>query len=66
MDINTLLTLLIWLLILGGVVYVLWWLIGVVGLPEPFNKIAKIIVAIVVAVVLLNMLIGSLPLIRIR
>lgn len=60
--------LLVTVIVLGLVFYLLWWLIGVVGLPEPFNKVAQIIVALVVVVVLLSLLFGGLniPVLRLR
>jgi len=45
----------IYCLVLGAVVWLLLWLIGYLGIPEPFNKVARGIV-IVFAVLLLIML----------
>jgi hypothetical protein len=69
MDLSALLNVVIYLLIIGGVFYLLFWLIGFAGLPEPFSKIAKIIVAVVAVVILINLLLGfggHTPLIRMR
>jgi len=38
--------LLVTVIVLGLVFYVLWWLIGVIGLPEPFNKVAIVLIAL--------------------
>lgn len=47
------------LLIVGGLIcYLLWWLIGFIGLPEPFNKVARVLVAVVAVVLLINALLG--------
>lgn len=51
-------TLLIWLVIVGVVFWLLWWFIDFVGLPEPFNKVAKVIIALVAVLILLNLLLG--------
>jgi hypothetical protein len=41
---------------------VIWWLvnwlIGYIGLPEPFNKVLRVIVAIVAVIFLINFLFG--------
>lgn len=50
--------LLIELVIVGLVVYLLWWLIGYIGLPAPFDKVARVIVAVIAVVYLINMLLG--------
>ncbi len=46
----------IWVLIAGLIFWLLNWLITYVGVPEPFNKIAKVIIAIVAVVMLINAL----------
>jgi hypothetical protein len=69
MDLSALVNLLVYLIIVGGVCWLLWWLIGFIGLPEPFNKVARIIVAVVAVLFLINMLLGfagHTPFIRMR
>jgi Zn-dependent protease with chaperone function len=61
-----LITLLIYIIVLGLVFYILWWLLGKVGLPEPFNKIATMILALICVLVLLNLLFGILPMPALR
>lgn len=35
------------LLIVGGLIFwLLHWLVGYVGLPEPFNKVARVVLAV--------------------
>lgn len=53
-----LVNILIWIIILGCIFGLLWWLIGYVGLPEPFNKVARIVIAVVAVLVLINVLLG--------
>jgi len=36
----------------------LLWLVGYVGLPEPFAKVAKIIIMVVGVIILINVLLG--------
>ena len=60
MDISLqgLLGLIVWVAIIGGVFYLLWWLIGFIGLPEPFGKVLRVIVAIVAVIFLVQVLLG--------
>lgn len=55
---STLVSLLITLVVVGLIAWLLWWLIGYVGLPEPFAKIANVIIALVVVVYLIDLLMG--------
>lgn len=48
------LTALIWIVVAGIIFWLVTWLISYVGLPEPFAKVAKVIVAVVAAVFLIN------------
>ena len=50
--------LLIYLVVWGLVLYVLWWAIGALALPEPFSKIATVLLVILTVAVLLNLLFG--------
>ncbi len=58
-PLGALVSLILYVIVGGLVFYLLWWLVGYVGLPEPFNKVARVIIA-VVAVVFLIMLLLSL------
>lgn len=57
---------LIWLICIGLIFWLLWWLIAYIGLPEPFNKVARVILAVAAVVVLINVLLSLAghPLIR--
>ncbi len=48
----------VYVLIAGVVFWLLTWLIAYVGIPEPFNKVAKVILGIAVVVFLINVLMG--------
>lgn len=54
------------LIIAGIIFYVLHWAIGYIGLPEPFNKVARVVLvllAVIVVCAILLSLIGY-PVIR--
>ncbi len=63
-----LLHLLIAVIVMGLVFYLFWWLIGYIGLPEPFDKVARVLIALVAVVFLIGILTGSVnfPVLRIR
>jgi hypothetical protein len=48
------------------VFYLLWWLLSVIGLPEPFNKVARVLIALVAVVLLLGLLFGGVSVPRLR
>ena len=58
---NGLLTLVIYIMVVGLIAYLLWWLIGYIALPEPFGKVARVVVAVVAVVLLVGVLMQLLP-----
>ena len=68
MDIAVLVHLLVWIIVVGAIFGLLWWLIDYVGLPAPFNKVAKVALAVVAVLLLINVLLGFIgaPLVRLR
>jgi hypothetical protein len=58
----SIINLIITIILLGLVFYILFWLLGKVGLPEPFNKVALVLIALAAAIVLLSVLFGKLRL----
>ena len=65
---SALLPILIQLIVAGLVLWLLWWLVGYVGLPEPFAKIANVLIAVVAVFFLIDIVlgIGGSPIIRWR
>ena len=55
---HDLFSILIYLVVWGLILYVLWWGIGKIGLPEPFGKVATVILVLVTVLVLINLLFG--------
>ena len=49
---------LIYLIVIGVVFGLLWWLVGYCALPEPFNKVARVVLAIAAVIVLISILMG--------
>ena len=46
----------IWLIIAAMVFWLISWLITYIGVPEPFNKVIKVILAIVAVLICINAL----------
>lgn len=57
---------LVWLVIAALIYFVIDWGLKKIGLPEPFNKIAQVILVLLVVVVLINalLLLAGKPFIR--
>ena len=49
---------LVWFIVIALIFWLLFWLISYVGLPEPFAKVAKVILAVVAVLVIINFLLG--------
>ena len=58
LSLGSLVELVIYLLIVGGVLWLLLWLVAYIGVPEPFSKVAKIVIMIVGVLILINVLLG--------
>jgi len=56
----------IYLIVLGVIFWLIWWLLSYIGLPAPFDKVARVILALAAVVVCINVLlsIAGHPLIR--
>ncbi len=55
---NSIVSALIWLICMGLVFYLLWWLISYIALPEPFAKVARVILALAAVILLINILLS--------
>lgn len=49
---------LIYLVIVALIFWVIWWFIGYVGIPEPFNKVIRVVVGLVALVFVINFLLS--------
>lgn len=48
----------IWLVISGLIIGLLFWFVDYVKLVEPFNKVCKVLLALVAILILINFLLG--------
>jgi len=58
MSIDALLNLVIVVVVAGLIFWLVWWFIDWVGLPEPFNKVVKVVIGLVALVFLIKILLG--------
>lgn len=49
----------IYLIIVGGVCWLLVWLVDYCTLPQPFNKVAKVVIAVVGVLICISALLGG-------
>jgi hypothetical protein len=66
-SISAAVTVVLYLIIAGLIFGLLWWLIGYCGVPEPFNKVARVILAVLavfVCIGILLSLVGGQPVFR--
>lgn len=59
-SVEGLISLLIWLVVVGLIFFLLWWFVGYIGLPEPFNKVARVLIGLVAFIILIYLLLGIL------
>lgn len=48
----------IYVLILGVIIWLLLWLIDYVPVPQPFNRVAKVVVVVIGVLILILLLLG--------
>ena len=57
-SLSSLVSFIVYLVIVGLIFWLLWWLVAFIGLPEPFSKIAKVVIAVVAVLICINLLLG--------
>jgi hypothetical protein len=55
----SIIALLVTLIIWGLIFWLLWWALGIIGLPEPFAKVATVILVLAAVLVIIGILTGS-------
>jgi predicted tellurium resistance membrane protein TerC len=56
----------LWIIVAGVIFSLLWWLVGYCALPAPFDKVARVVLAIAAVIVLIGalMALAGHPIIR--
>lgn len=50
------------IVLVAFIFWALWWFIGYMGVPEPFNKLLRVVVGLGALIVTLGILFGKVPL----
>ena len=58
MDVSGLLSLIVYIVVVGLIFWCVWWFLGYVGVPEPFNKVIRVIIGLVALIIVINLLLG--------
>ncbi len=53
-----LISFIVYLVIVGLIFWCIWWFIGYVGIPEPFNKVVRVVMGLVALLIVINLLLG--------
>lgn len=61
MNMSGLLSFVVTLVIAGLLFWLLIWFVDFVGLPEPFNKVIKVVIGLVAVIFLIGVLTGHVP-----
>lgn len=56
MSIDALLSFVIYLVVVGLVFWCIWWFLGYVGVPEPFNKVIRVVIGLVALIIVIGLL----------
>lgn len=59
--VGTLISLVIYLIIIGLIFYVLWWALSQMPLPEPFGTVARVLLVLVAVLIVVYLLLGLVP-----
>ena len=67
-DASLLIHAVVYLIVLGLVFWLLHWLLGQIAIPEPFNKVARVVLAVAAVLVVIGVLMSLIgqPLVRWR
>jgi uncharacterized membrane protein YpjA len=58
MEASSLINLLIEILVVGLIFGLIWWVVEYCNVPEPFNKVIRVILAVAAVLFLINLLLG--------
>lgn len=57
-SVGGLLNALIYLVIVGLILWVVWWAIGAIGIPDPIGKVIRVLFILIAAIIVINILLG--------
>lgn len=51
---------LLYLIGIGLIFWIIWWVVGYLGIPEPFNKVIRVVLVVAAAIVCIDFLLGMM------
>lgn len=57
-GLSGLLEFVVYLVVVGLIFWCIWWFLGYVGVPEPFNKVIRVILGLFALIIVVNLLLG--------
>lgn len=57
-SLSTAVTVVVYLVVAGLVFWLLWWLVNYIAPPEPFRKVANVVLAILAVLVVIGILLS--------
>ncbi len=66
-SLNAAVTVIVYMIVAGLVFWLLWWLVNYIAPPEPFRKVANVVLAILAVLVIIGILltfVGGQPIFR--
>lgn len=61
MEIGALISLLIWVVVIGAILYVVWWGISQIPMAEPLATVVRVVFVLIVCLIAINLLLQILP-----
>lgn len=58
LSLSGLLEFVVYLVVVGLIFFCVWWFLGYAGIPEPFNRIARVIIGLIALIIVVNLLLG--------
>jgi hypothetical protein len=57
-SLSGLLNVVLYLVVIGLIIWLLLWALGQVGLPDPFGRIIRVLIIVVGVILIINVLLG--------
>lgn len=61
MEVGALISLLVWLVVIGAILFIVWWGISQVPMPEPISTVVRVVFVLIVCLIAISLLLQILP-----
>lgn len=58
MDLSNMVSFIVYLIVVGLIFWCVWWFVGYVGVPEPFNKVIQVVMGLIALIIVVNLLLS--------